>query len=110
MTSALKQGDRNFLYAHHQVLTVKARINQSKKGKSILVTIHEGFSTYTITVPLPYAIRFFSEGLLVGLESLQQNNELQKILNTNEGEKAEIQENLRKSVKLFEDLLKKIGR
>ena len=75
-----------------------------------MVTIHEGFSTYTITVPLPYAVRFFSEGLLAGLVSLQQNDDLLKSLNTNEGEKAEIQENIRKSVKLFEELLKKIGR
>ena len=110
MTSALKKGDRNFLYAHHQVLLVKTRINPSKKGKSLLVTIHEGYSTYTITVPLPYAVRFFSEGLQAGLETLRQDDELQEILNTNEGEKSEIQENLRKSLKLFEDLLRKTGR
>ncbi|MFW9888450.1 MAG: hypothetical protein ACFFER_09720, partial [Candidatus Thorarchaeota archaeon] len=42
--------------------SMKARIDQSQSGKSLLVTFLEGYSTYTITVPMPYAVRFFAEG------------------------------------------------
>jgi hypothetical protein len=89
---------------------MKTRINPSKKGKSLLVTFYEGFSTYSLTVPLPYAIRFFAEGLHAGLETVLQDEVLQTNLNEKAGEKSEIQEHLRKSVKLFEELAKKIGR
>ena len=89
---------------------MKTRVNLSKKGKSLLVTFYEGFSTYTITVPLPYAVRFFAEGLQTGLEALSQDVELQDKLNEREGEKSEIQEHLRRSVKLFEDLARMSGR
>ena len=89
---------------------MKTRINSSKKGKSLLATFYEGFSTYTITIPLPYAIRFFVEGLQSGLEVLCQDDALQTILTEREGEISEIQEGLRKSVKQFEEVLRKIGR
>lgn len=89
---------------------MKTRINPSKKGKSLLVTFYEGFSTYSITIPLPYAIRFFAEGLHAGLETILQDEGLQFNLNEREGEKSEVQEHLRKSVKIFEELVKKIGR
>ena len=89
---------------------MKTRINSSKKGKSLLVTFYEGFSTYTITIPLPYAIRFFVEGLQSGLEVLCQDDALQTILTEREGNISEIQEGLRKSVTRFEEVLRKIGR
>jgi hypothetical protein len=89
---------------------MKTKINQSKKGKSLLVTFYEGFSTYTITVPLPYAIRFFAEGLQLGLEALSQDSEMQSKLDEREGEKSELQEYLRRSVKLFDELLRTTGR
>ena len=89
---------------------MKTRINQSKKGKSLLVTFYEGYSTYTITVPMPYAIRIFAEGLQIGLETLSQDSELQSKLDEKEGEKSEIQEHLRRSVKLFDELLRNTGR
>ncbi|MHA2023366.1 MAG: hypothetical protein ACTSWQ_06865 [Candidatus Thorarchaeota archaeon] len=84
---------------------MKTRINQSKRGKSLLVTFQEGFSTYTIVVPMPYAIRFFAEGLLNGLQTLNQNEEVQSQLKRKEGEQAEIQETLRRAVKLYDDFL-----
>ena len=89
---------------------MKTKINQSKKGKSLLVTFYEGFSTYTITVPMPYAIRFFAEGLQLSLETLTHDSEMQSKLDEREGEKSEIQEYLRRSVRLFDELLKKTGR
>ncbi len=110
MTPALRRGGWIFQSALIQVELMKTRINQSKKGKSLLVTFYEGFSTYTITVPLPYAVRIFAEGLQIGLETLSQDSELQSKLDEKEGEKSEIQEYLRRSVKLFDELLKNIGR
>ncbi len=89
---------------------MKTRIYQSKTKKSLLVTFIEGFSTYTVTVPMPYAIRFFAEGINASLETLSQNVEVQSNLSKNDGEKAEIQERLRKSLQLFEEFLKKTGR
>ena len=110
MIPALKSGGRRVLSAHHKVELLKTRINLSKKGKSLLVTFYEGFSTYTITVPLPYAVRFFAEGLQSGLEALNQDAELLAKLDEREGERSEIQEHLRKSVKLFDELSRKSGR
>lgn len=72
--------------------------------------MHEGFSTYTIVVPMPYAIRFFVEGVHSALETLSQNEELQELLSKNDSEKALIQDHLRKSLGLFEDFLKTKGR
>jgi hypothetical protein len=89
---------------------MKTRINQSKQGKSLLLTFYEGFSTYTIVVPMPYAIRFFAEGLLASFETLLQNEEIQIKLKEKSGEKAEIQERLRKSMVLYEEFLKISGR
>lgn len=89
---------------------MKTKLNPSQKGSSILVTFHEGFSTYTIVVPMPYAVRFFVEGLTASLSLLKQKNELQKKLNEEEGQKAEIQEGIRRAVSLYEKILDKIGR
>jgi hypothetical protein len=47
----------------------------STKGKSLLVTFHEGYSTYTIVVPMPYAVKFFVDGLTSALGLLTQKNE-----------------------------------
>ena len=89
---------------------MKYKIVPSKNTKSLLLTLYEGYSTYTIVVPMPYAIRFFAEGLQSSLETLQQNEDSQTKLNEAGGEKAEIQERLRKSIALFEEYLKTSGR
>ena len=93
-----------------QVIPLKTRINPSKKGKSLMLTIYEGYSTYSVTVPLPYAVRIFAEGIVASLETLNKSSDLQAKLEENEGEKAEIQEHLRKAVKLFDGFLKQTGR
>jgi hypothetical protein len=92
------------------VKQLKTRINPSKKGKSLMLTIYEGYFTYSVTVPLPYAVRVFAEGIVAALETLNQSPDLQAKLDENEGEKAEIQEHLRKAVKLFDGFLKQTGR
>ena len=74
------------------------------------MTFYEGYSTYSVTVPLPYAVRVFAEGIVVSLETLNKTPDLQAKLDENEGEKAEIQEHLRKAVKLFDEFLKYTGR
>jgi hypothetical protein len=86
---------------------MKTRINQSKSNQSLLVTFYEGFSTYTITVPMPYAIRFFVEGMVSSLEALKQNDDVQNRLNELDGQKAQIQEYLRKAVLLYDEFLSK---
>lgn len=95
---------------HHPVNIMKTRVNPSQKGQSILVTFHEGFSTYTIVVPMPYAIRFFVEGLVSALSLLTQKTDLQEKLSEAEEKKAEIQEGIRRAVSLFEQFLDKTGR
>ncbi|MFX0056035.1 MAG: hypothetical protein ACFFAX_08605 [Promethearchaeota archaeon] len=89
---------------------MKTKINPSQKGKSLLLTFHEGFSTYTIVIPMPYAVKFFVDGLTSALGLLTQKNELQEKLSETEGQKAEIQEGIRKAVSLFEQFLDKTGR
>ena len=85
---------------------MKTRTTQSKTGKSMLLTLYEGFSTYTITLPMPYAIRFFAEGLLSSLQMLSEVEELKTTLSGKDGEKAHIQEVLRKAVRSYEGFLK----
>ncbi|MHA2081616.1 MAG: hypothetical protein ACW99H_10780 [Candidatus Thorarchaeota archaeon] len=46
---------------------MKTKVNPSTKGKSLLVTFHEGYSTYTIVVPMPYAVKFFVDGITSAL-------------------------------------------
>ena len=92
------------------VVLMKTKINQSKSGNALLVTFHEGFSTYTITVPMPYAIQFFAEGLITSLETLTQNDEVQIKLGSAQGQKAQVQEFLRKAVLLYDEFLSKRGR
>ena len=89
---------------------MKTRINQSKTGAALLLTFHEGFSTYTITLPMPYGVRFFVEGLQTALQTLNQTEALQGKLNARNGEKAEIQEGLRKAAALYDQFLSKTGR
>ncbi len=84
---------------------MKTRINQSKSGNSLLVTFHEGFSTYTITVPMPYAIQFFVEGLVTSLETLKGNPDAQENLDGTQGQKAQIQEFLRQAVLLYDEFI-----
>ncbi len=74
------------------------------------MTFYEGFSTYTITIPMPFAVKLFAEGLQTALETLLQDIELQSLLNGRDGEKAEVQDRIRKSVKLYEVFLKEYGR
>ncbi|MHA1138118.1 MAG: hypothetical protein ACTSSE_16695 [Candidatus Thorarchaeota archaeon] len=88
-----------------QGVYMKTRINQSKSGNSLLITFHEGFSTYTITVPMPYAIQFFVEGLVTSLETLKGNPDAQKNLDGTQGQKAQIQEFLRKALLLYDQFL-----
>ena len=89
---------------------MKTRISQSKTGAALLLTFYEGFSTYTITLPLPYGVRFFVEGLQTALLTLSQSEDLQQKLNARNGEKAEIQEGLRKAAALYDQFLSKTGR
>ncbi|NWF96380.1 MAG: hypothetical protein HXY34_09595 [Candidatus Thorarchaeota archaeon] len=89
-----------------EVLHLKTRLTQSKKGRSLLLTFHEGFSTYTITLPMPYAVRFFAEGLVSSLEMLHEQSDVRKELASKDGEKAFIQEMIRKAAGLLERLLK----
>jgi len=84
---------------------MKTKINQSKSSQSLLVTFYEGFSTYTITVPMPYAIQFFVEGAVSSLEALKHNDDLQNKLNDMDGQKAQIQEYLRRAVLLYDEFL-----
>ena len=95
---------------HPLVSNMKTKINPSQQGNSILVTFHEGFSTYTIVVPMPYSVKFFVDGLIASLSLLGQKNELQKKLSEAEGQKAEIQEGIRRAVSLYEKILDKTGR
>ena len=88
---------------------MKARTNLSESGKAVLLTIYEGFSTYTVTIPLAYALRVFAEGLVTATEALKQMKDLGSST-LHEGEKAEIQELLRKAVGLYEDHLTVSGR
>jgi len=86
---------------------MKTRIDHSKSGKALLLTFHEGFSTYTITLPMPYAIQYFAEGLVSSLDSANQNTETISKLNTKPGTKSEIQEYIRRAIALFDELKSK---
>jgi hypothetical protein len=55
---------------------------------------------------MPYAIRFFAEGLVTALETLDKSQDSQTKLESKDGEKAEIQEHLR----LYERFLVKHSR
>ncbi|MHA1882383.1 MAG: hypothetical protein ACTSUO_04985 [Candidatus Thorarchaeota archaeon] len=85
---------------------MKTKTTPSKTGKSILLSLYEGFSTYTVTLPMPYAIRFFAEGLLTSLTMLKEIEELKSTLKEKDGEKAHIQEVLRKCMMLYEEFLR----
>ncbi len=97
MTTTLKTGQQVSPLCLHLGVKMKTRINQSETGKSLLITLIEGFSTYTVTVSMPYAVRFFAEGIA---ESLIQNNEVQSNLIKNGDQKTEIQEHFRKPLLL----------
>jgi hypothetical protein len=89
---------------------VKTSVNLSKKGNSIMLSFEEGFSTYSIAVPMPYSASFFLKGLLTSLAALNQSKDLQKKLERKEGQKAEILEGIRKAIMLYENVLKTAGR
>ena len=89
---------------------MKTKVTPSRNARSLLVTFYEGFSTYTITIPMPYAIRFFADGLVTALNTLEANDETKKLLEAKEGEKAEIQDLIRRAVGFYEDYLNKSGR
>jgi hypothetical protein len=55
---------------------------------------------------MPYAIRFFAEGLLTSLTMLSERGELKISFNENDGEKAHVQEILRKCLKLYDEILR----
>jgi hypothetical protein len=82
------------------------RITQSKSGKAFLVTFHEGFSSYTITIPLSYAIQFFADGASTALETFTENEELLAQTQWREGEKEEIEMNLNKALLAYNQFLK----
>lgn len=90
--------------------SMKTSINQSKKGNSIMVKFEEGFSTYTLAVPMPYATSFFLKGLLASLALLQQKKELQKKLDEKEGMKSEVLEGIRQAISIYDGILNDIGR
>ncbi|MHA1636469.1 MAG: hypothetical protein ACTSUO_06295 [Candidatus Thorarchaeota archaeon] len=89
---------------------MKTNTIQSKNGHSVLVDFEEGFSTYRIAVPMPYAVRFFLNGLVTSLGILSQKREVQQKLESKQGHKSEIQENLRRAVELYDAYLKEVGR
>jgi hypothetical protein len=66
------------------VKQLKTRINQSKKGKSLLLTFYEGYSTYSVTIPLPYAVRVFAEYIVTSLETLNQEPKPEEFIELNE--------------------------
>jgi len=86
---------------------MKTKTTQSKTGKSMLLTLYEGFSTYTITLPMTYAIRFFVEGLAASLHMLSEVENLSESFKEKDGERAHIQETLRKCMKLYDEFLEK---
>ena len=88
------------------VTAVKTRITESKKGRSILATFYEGFSTYTITVPMPYAVHFFAEALVTAVNMLKSNEENQKLLGAKEGERAEVLELIRRAARDYVQVAK----
>jgi uncharacterized protein YgfB (UPF0149 family) len=59
---------------------------------------------------MPYAIQFFVEGIVSSLEALKQNDNVQKKLDELDGQKAQIQEYLRKAVLLYDEFLSKSSR
>ncbi|MHA1769960.1 MAG: hypothetical protein ACTSXS_00025 [Candidatus Thorarchaeota archaeon] len=71
------------------------------------MTFYEGFSTYTITVPMPYAIRFFAEGLLISMQTLHNNEDVSAKLSVREGEQIYIHKALRKSLDVYDEFLHK---
>jgi len=75
-----------------------------------MVKFEEGFSTYTIAVPMPYATSFFLKGLMASLASLQQKKDLQKKLDEKEGMKSEVLEGIRQAISIYDEILKEIGR
>ena len=85
---------------------MKTRLTPSKKGRSMLLTFHEGFSTYTITLPMPYGVRFFAEGLVSSLEMLHEQSDVWRELSGKDGEKAFIQEMVRRAAGLYDRFLK----
>ena len=87
------------------VSKMRGRVDQSKTGKSLLVSFHEGYSNYTVTVPMPYAVRLFAQGLLSAMRALeQQENPNNGFM---EGEKEEVFEFLTESVSIYDRVLKK---
>lgn len=54
---------------------------------------------------MPYAIQFFVEGAVSSLEALKHNDDLQNKLNDMDGQKAQIQEYLRRAVLLYDEFL-----
>jgi len=88
-----------------EVVKLKTRLTPSKKGKSLLLTVYEGFSTYTVTLPMPYAVRFFAEGLVSSLEMLNERTESGTELSGKDSEKAFIQDLIRKAVQSYETFL-----
>lgn len=75
-----------------------------------MVKFEEGFSSYSIAIPMPYATSFFLKGLLASLAGLQQKKELQKKIDEKEGLKSEILEGIRQAIQIYDGILKEIGR
>lgn len=86
------------------------KIHESKKGTSLILEFQEGFSTYKIVIPMPYAVEFFLDGLLSSLALLCQKKDVQEKMESKEGKKAELQEKLRKAIGLYEEYLHQTGR
>ncbi len=59
---------------------------------------------------MPYAVRIFAEGLHAAFVTLIQSEELQSSLSEQDADKAEIQDHLMNSLKLFDEFLKSRGR
>lgn len=92
------------------VIQLRTAVRPSKKGTSLLVDMIEGFSTYKVVIPMPYAIDFFLEGLVESLALLNQHKENGSKLAARVGQKAEIQDRLAQAIQLYEQFLSKSGR
>jgi len=61
MTSTLrKRAASSSCIPTTQVMSLRTRINPPKKGKSLLLTFYEGFSPYSVFIPLWCAVKRFT--------------------------------------------------
>ncbi len=85
------------------VIYLETSIEQSSSEEQFVVTYLKGFSSRPIAVPTIYAIRFFCSELESALTTFAQSSELQELLASRDEEKNEIQQQIQRIQKLFND-------